>query len=213
MDHSVLLISAGLVHPSLPARLWVRRALETVPGYRFQRASSLEALPRLALDAYQAIVLFIHHKSISPTALDCLEGFVTNGGGLLALHSASASFKQEARFHRLLGGRFVKHGPIETFEVQPLLPAGDVFAGIRAFSVRDELYLHEYDPENLIHFSTPVDGRQEPVVWTRTSDRGRVCYSALGHTMNSVRCPQAQQILKRGLVWVCGAPPGGENTP
>lgn len=212
MDHSVLLVSAGLFHPSLQVRFFVRRALKAMPGYCFRQASSLEVLPRLALDAYQAVVLYVHHDSISPAALDCLEGFVTDGGGMLAIHSASASFKDEDRFHQLLGGCFVKHGPIETFEVHPCLPDDDVFAGITPFSVRDELYLHEYDLDNRIHFSTAVDGAREPVVWTRTPGKGRVCYFSLGHTLNSVRNPQAQQIMRRGLAWVCGATLQGDNT-
>jgi len=212
VHHSVLLISAGLVHPSLPVRFWVHRVLKAMPGYRFQRASSLEALPRLEMGDYQAIVLYVHQRFISPTALDCVESFVTDGGGLLAIHSASASFKQEERFYRLLGGHFVEHGPIEAFEVHPCLPADDAFAGITPFSVRDELYLHEYDRANRIHFYTLVAGAQEPVVWTRTPGRGRLCYCSLGHTFNSVRNPQAQQILKRGLAWVCGASPAEDGT-
>jgi type 1 glutamine amidotransferase len=213
MNQSVVLVSAGLVHPSLPVRFLVRRALETTSGYQFRQVSSLEALPRLALDAYRAIVLYVHHETISPAALDCLEHFVAEGGGLLAIHSASASFKQEPRFYDLLGGRFVEHGPIETFEVQPVSPAQDAFAGIAPFSVRDELYRHEYGPENHIHFFTLVDGGQEPVVWTRSHDPGRVCYCSLGHTVNSVRNPQTQQILQRGLAWVCGASEGGAVSP
>jgi type 1 glutamine amidotransferase len=69
--------------------------------------------------------------------------------------------------------------------------------------VRDELYRHDYDPDNLIHFHTSVGGEREPVVWTRFWGQGRVCYCALGHTVGSMRHPQVQQILQRGLRWSC----------
>ena len=175
MARSILLVSAGLVHPSLLGRFWLRRGLEAMPGYRFRRVASLESLPRLSLDSFQAIVLYVHHRTVSPTALESLAGFVQQGGGLLGIHSASASFTEEARFVDLLGGRFVTHGPVESFEVQPTAAQDEIFDGIGAFSVDDELYRHEYDPDNQLHFATTVDEEQEPVVWTRRHGMGRVC--------------------------------------
>lgn len=202
-----MLVSEGLVHPSLPARFFLQRALMTLPSYRFQRASLLEALLHLAMDPFRAIVLYLHHETISADALECLEDFVRGGGGLLAVHSASASFREEERYFDILGGRFVEHGPIEPFEVRPAAPGPatpqeSVFGDIPAFSVKDELYRHEYDPGNQIHFYTPVEEECEPVVWTRRYSQGRVCYCALGHTMSSMRHPQVWQILQRGLAWV-----------
>ena len=204
MSTKVLLVSAGLFHPSLPCRFWLRRALNALAGYRFARASSLEALPSLPLDSFAAIVLYVHHDTLSAAALDCLDGYLQQGGGLLALHSASASYKEEPRFYEILGGQFVRHGPVEAFAVQASAPEDEIFGGIPAFSVRDELYRHEYDPENRIHFYTVVGGEREPVVWTRRWGRGRVCYCALGHTVGAVRHLQTHQILGRGLAWVSG---------
>ena len=200
-------MSEGLVHPSLLARFFLQRALVTLPSYRFRRASSLEALPHLAMDPFRAIVLYLHHETISADALECLEDFVRGGGGLLAVHSASASFREEERYFNILGGRFVEHGPIEPFEVRrvapgPVTPQESVFDDIPAFSVKDELYRHEYDPGNQIHFYTPVGEECEPVVWTRRYSQGRVCYCALGHTISSMRHPQVWQIMQRGLAWV-----------
>ena len=208
MDTQVLLVSDGLFHPSLPCRFWLRRALTALPGYRFAHASSLEALPRLSLDPFRAIVLYVHHDTLSAAALDCLDAYLERGGGLLALHSASASYKEEPRFYDILGGRFVTHGPVEEFAVQPSSPEDEIFRDIPEFSVRDELYRHEYDPANRIHLHTRVGEEREPVVWTRRRGQGRVCYCALGHTVGAVRHPQVQQVLHRGLAWV-----GGEEAP
>jgi type 1 glutamine amidotransferase len=203
-----LLVSAGFFHPSLLCRFWLRRTLTALPGYRFAHASSLEALPRQPLDSLQTIVLYVHHDSLSAAALDCLDAYLEQGGGLLALHSASASYKDESRFHEILGGRFVTHGPVEEFAVQPSSPEDELFRGMPAFSIRDELYRHEYDPANRIHFYTMVGEEREPVVWTRRRGQGRVCYCALGHTVSAVRHPQVLQIMHRGLAWV-----SGEETP
>ena len=209
----ILLVSDGIVHPSLLARFWLRRALSSppvpgainVPQYGFHRIGSLEALPRVwRLDSYPAIVLYVHHRTLSPSALEPLDWFLRAGGGLLALHSASASYKEEPRFYEILGGRFVTHGPVEEFAVQLSSPEDEIFGNTPAFSVRDELYRHEYDPGNRVHLHTVVDGEREPVVWTRRWGQGRVCYCALGHTVGAVRHPQTRQILHQGLAWACG---------
>ena len=186
-----------------------------MPACRLQRAGSLEALSGSSLASTQAVVLYIHQETVPPAALERLEGFVSRGGGLLAVHSASESFVQEPRYAELLGGRFREHGPIEPFQVQPATPQDPIFAGIPPFAVEDELYRHDYDPDNRIHFHTPVDGEQEPVVWTRHhppagaghTAGGRVCYCALGHTVSSMRIPHVQRILQGGLAWVAGSLP------
>jgi type 1 glutamine amidotransferase len=204
VETPVLLVSDGIVHPSLPARFWLHRALAALPGYRLRRVNSLEALLRLSPDACRAIVLYVHHAAISPAALARLDAFLARGGGLLAVHSASASFKEEPRFYEILGGRFVEHGPVEEFAVEPSLPQDEVLGEVPAFRVRDELYRHEYDAANRIHLYTAVGEEREPVVWTRAWGRGRVCYCALGHTVSVVRHPRVRQILQRGLAWACG---------
>jgi type 1 glutamine amidotransferase len=205
MKTSILLVSDGLVHPSLPGRFWLRRGLATMSGYRFQRVASLEALPGLKTESFRGVVSYIHHETISPAALEGLEDFVRQGGGLLAVHSASASFKQEERYLDILGGSFREHGPIERFRVEPVAGRDESFDAIPAFSVTDELYRHDYDADNRVQFDTAVGKEREPVVWTRRYGQGRVCYCALGHTVSTVRHPQVQQILRRSLEWVCGS--------
>lgn len=204
MEAPVLLVSDGLVHPSLAGRFYLRRALTVRRGYRFRRVASLEALPGLPFASFRAIVLYVHHKALSPAALEGLEAFLERGGGLLAVHCASASFEEEPRYHDILGGRFVRHGPIEEFVVQPAASEDEVFGDIPAFSVRDELYRHEYAATNRIRLYTAVGEEREPVVWTRSQGQGRVCYCSLGHTVGAMRHPAVQQILQRGLSWVCG---------
>jgi len=205
LNTPVLLVSGGLVHPSLLGQFWLRRALTTLPGYRFRRVALLEALPRLPPESFRAIVLYVHHPTISPAALEGLAAFLERGGGLLAVHSASASFQAEPRYHRILGGRFAHHGPVEEFVVQPAGPDDEVLGDIPAFSVRDELYRHEYDAANRVHLYTAVGQEREPVVWTRNWGQGRVCYCALGHTASAMHHPTVRDILQRGLGWVCAA--------
>ena len=203
MDIRVLMVSAGLVHPNWLARRRLRHNLQTLPGYAFQRVSSLEMLPRLDTSTFKAIVLYFHHQTISAAALACLDEYVRRGGGVLAIHSATASFKQEPHYFEILGGRFQTHGAIETFSVHQTRTPDDVFGSIAPFQIRDELYIHELEPEITIHFETTHSGQPVPVVWTRRYGAGRVCYAMPGHTAESMSHPAVQDILRRGLMWAC----------
>lgn len=197
----VLVISAGIVHPSIRARLYFRRLLERIPGLKCTFASSIEACRSLHAGGFAAVALYLHRQTISPEALASLDEFVSGGGGFFALHSASASFKKHEGFFRILGGRFVTHGPVAEYTVRQC-ESDLLFASTDQFSLYDELYIHEYDSENEIHFLTGRSNGAEPVVWTRLYGKGRVCYVAPGHRAASLLNPQIRAIITRGLGWV-----------
>jgi len=191
------------VHPSLLERFFLRRTLAALPGVRLRQVASLEALPRL--DPFLALVLYYHHQTVSPAALEALDAYVRRGGGVLAVHAATASFREEAGYFRILGGRFVEHGPVGSFAVRPV-DRDPVFGDVPPFAVRDELYHHEMVADVCVRM---VGGAEAvPVVWTRQYERGRVCYCVFGHTIGAVRHPQVQEVLRRGLGWVCAAADG-----
>jgi type 1 glutamine amidotransferase len=203
MDNHILLASSGLVHPSWLARRRLKHTLQMMPGYVFQQVASLKVLPQLDMLSFKAIVLYFHHQAISAAALDCLDEFVRRGGGVLAIHSATASFKQEPRYFEILGGRFLTHGAIQTMTVYQITSPDDVFGNAPSFQIKDELYIHELAPEMTIHFEAMHAGKPVPVVWTRRYGAGRVCYAMPGHTAESMQHPMVHHILKRGLAWVC----------
>jgi len=131
-----------------------------------------------------------------------LDDFVTNGGGILGVHTATAAFKKRRRYFEIIGGRFIGHGPIAPFEVIPV-SGTMIFAGIPSFTVRDELYIHEFQPGITPHFTATHQGQKVPVVWTYYHGQGRVCYAVPGHTAATMKDKTYQQILQRGLTWVC----------
>jgi type 1 glutamine amidotransferase len=199
----VLLVSAGVVHPPLTGWVWLWRFLARLDEFRVRRVRSLEALPRMDLRRCRGLVLYYHHASISEAALGALDSFVSGGGGALAIHSATASFKETTRYFEILGGCFTGHGPVAPFDVEPASPTEEIFGGIPAFAVRDELYLHELVSDIDVHFLAEHEGEPVPVVWTRRHGKGRVCYACPGHRAQSLQVPAMQEILRRGLTWVC----------
>jgi type 1 glutamine amidotransferase len=204
MSKKILVISAGLAHPSWLARRYFHAVLAAVPGIACEFSTRVESLRRLESGRYDAVALYLHRQEISAAALAALDGFVAAGGGMLAVHSASASFKREDGFFKILGGRFVGHGPVGTFSIVPEKGAPGWFDAGESFTVRDELYIHEYDTDNTIHYSTAKASGSEPMVWTRTYGRGRVCYLAPGHLARTMKNARIGKIIERGLSWVAG---------
>jgi uncharacterized protein len=195
----ILLVSDGIVHPPLFGRMALHKALKQLDGFSFVQVPSLEKAPS-DLNPFSAMVLHYHHKTISDVALGRLDDFVKSGGGILAIHAATASFKETLPYFNILGGRFIDHGKVERFEV--VNQKSDVFSGIPNFIVRDELYIHELNDKILIHFTAKYEGRDVPVVWTYQYGNGKVCYAVPGHTTGSMNNEIYQQVLARGLKWV-----------
>jgi len=199
---SVLLVSDGLLHPPWVGRWALQGFLAGMERYIIKRVRSLEQLPA-DLPTYAALVIYLHHKHISTAALDRFEAYLAGGGGVLAIHSPTASFKDQPRFAEILGGRFVGHGPVGAFTLEPVSPPDPVFGDVPAFQVVDELYHHELQPDIQVHFTAQQQGKPIPVVWTRVHGQGRVCYAGPGHRAGSLRSAAYQEVLRRGLAWVC----------
>jgi len=199
----VLLITNGIFHPPLLGCLNLRKSISRLVDYQFHNLSSMERLPE-NLNDYSVMVIYFHHNKISDLALNKFDDFVVNGGGVLAIHSATASFKKTDRFTDILGGKFIGHGPVETFVVTPVAPESHIFHGIPEFQVSDELYIHDLQPDIETHFTALHDEVQVPMVWTRNHGSGRVCYTCPGHKSAVFKNPEYQQVLIRGLKWVAG---------
>jgi len=195
----ILLVTDGIFHPTWFGRMALHRALKQLNDYSFVHISSLEKLPT-DLSSFSALVLHYHHKTISNTAVEKLGQFVKGGGGILAIHAATASFKETLPYFKILGGRFIGHGAVESFEVKKT--RDDIFSGIESFTVKDELYIHELEPDIEVHFTAKYEGRVLPVVWTYRYEKGKVCYSVPGHTTKSMQHRSYQELLRRGLLWV-----------
>jgi len=198
----ILLVTDGIFHPPFFGRVVLHKTLAELGGFAFQHIRSMEKLPDHLKD-FSALVIYIHHKKISERALAALDDFVSNGGGILGVHSATASFQNQIHYFEILGGRFIGHGPVTPFEVKPTTES-ELFAGLTAFTVRDELYIHELQPGIRPHFTATHEGQEVPIVWTYQYGRGRVCYAVPGHLTETMRNEMYQKILQRGLVWVCG---------
>jgi type 1 glutamine amidotransferase len=159
-------------------------------------------LTQLDLDSFSACIIYTHRKSISSAALAAFDQFVNRGGGVLGIHSATACFKDTPHYFEILGGRFSGHGPVSSFEVEPVSGPNEPFDGMPSFTVTDELYLHEFQQGIRTHFTALHNGLPQPMVWTYYYGAGKVCCTVPGHLLQTVQNEIYQEVLLRGLAWV-----------
>ena len=147
--------------------------------------------------------------------------YVENGGGLLAVHSAVVSGKNDAVFDNLIGCRFISHPHEAPIMVQPVKPH-PVTADVHMFCENDEQYRLEMitpDADVLIASYSPPQGDESmhdedpynnvraricPAGYVRTQGKGRVCVIVPGHTHAVWKNPQFQKTLENALHWCSG---------
>ena len=92
-----------------------RRAKEILPvlaqnGIDLFYTDEREDLNDTELDRYDVVMLYNNHMTVSDEQIASLLKFVEDGGGLVVLHCASASFQNSEEFIRLVGAAFKSHG-------------------------------------------------------------------------------------------------------
>ena len=142
-----------------------------------------------------------------------LLGAIKSGVGLAGWHGGMGdSFRDNTEYQFMVGGQWVAHpGNIIDYEVNIIDNDDPITAGLSDFKMHSEQYYMHVDPSNQVLATTTFSGEQGdapwikgcvmPVVWKRTWGEGRVFYSSLGHVAKDFEVPEAQEVVKRGMLW------------
>jgi type 1 glutamine amidotransferase len=147
----------------------------------------------------------------NPEAKLAFEDFLTQGGGFVCVHAASATHYDWPPYLQIAGGRWgekTHHGPIDDCTVLIINKEHPVTKGLNAFNIRDELWvdlecslsvevLCAVQAEEYKH----TQGKLEPVVIITRYGKGRGFYLALGHDTSAMMNPGWQNLLIRGTQW------------
>ncbi len=141
--------------------------------------------------------------SIEQDQLKPLLEAVSCGIGIAGLHGGMCdSFRQETEYQYMTGGQFAAHpGGIVTYTVHIVDPEHPLTRGIKDFTVTSEQCYMHVDPANFVLTTTNFGDVVMPVSWIKMWGKGRVFYSSLGHDAVGVRQVEAQELMKRGMLW------------
>jgi hypothetical protein len=102
MKKRILVVSAGLVHPTLSARRHLEGIISAYGVIDHTTVRDVEALTRLDRDDFSGAVLYFHRRHISDRALGVL---IAREGGGCWRSTGVGSFKKTPRYFDILGGR------------------------------------------------------------------------------------------------------------
>ncbi|MEX0769229.1 MAG: ThuA domain-containing protein, partial [Balneolaceae bacterium] len=156
------------------------------------------------LKKYDVFMMYGNRTGLSQEQETALLTYIHEGGGFVAVHSASASFNDSDAFVNLVGGAFKSHGT-GTFRTRRLESGHPVFQGVPDFESWDETYVHtKHNPDKTV-LSVRVEGNhREPWTWVRTHGNGRVFYTAWGHNDRTWSQDGFRKLLDRGIRWSAG---------
>jgi type 1 glutamine amidotransferase len=160
------------------------------------------------------VIFYTVGMELGPAQEKALQAFVEDGGGLVAIHGASASFGNSAVWTRLIGARFAGHAPgLYPLPVEIVDRQHPITAGVADFVVTDEEYCHTFpdgvERHVIARFRERPANSKDPngnrdVAWTREAGKGRVFYTALGHDEQSWSNPAWQRMMVQGILWSAG---------
>lgn len=183
--NKVLVVSKGIVHPTIFCRIHLRNILSNIENAEFNFVSDINRLDGIDKKTYHAVVLFFHEKTIRNSCLKSLKAFVENGGVLFCVHSALASFKKQKIFKELIGAKFTGHDEIKDMRIE----------GSMEFTIKDELYEFDMANDCEIHLSCG----DIPVYWTRDARKGRVACLSPGHRAKTFRNKEFRKLISAVL--------------
>src|ERR1700760_2083453 len=175
----------------------------------------------LGPDAYTAYEQGFENKSEFPAAKSqswmteeqgaAIQEFVKAGNGFYALHNSSHISLSSKNYRDVMGGAYVGHPTLRPFKVYIKNHDHPITSGIEDFIVNDEQHFVDYDkdPKYILAESDNVDrlnyedhGSKSIAAWAYDYGKGRVAFTAVGHTIHALWVPQHVELQKRVIRWL-----------
>ena len=130
--------------------------------------------------------------------------FVEKGGAFLNLHNSLGLYPPAGPYLKLVGGRYIGHGPFERFRIEVADRNHPITEGVTDFSTADEQHTPVLYDESRVHLileSRMDNGIAVPAGWVREVGGGRVCHLASGHPVEPLLHPMYQRLMRNAVEW------------
>jgi type 1 glutamine amidotransferase len=140
---------------------------------------------------------------MTPEQEKAVVDFVHRGGGFLNLHNSMGIYPEDGPYLRLVGGRYIGHGPLERFRVEVVDREHPITRGVENFSVADEQHTPPVDAQrvHLLLRNRSDDGQTAAAGWCYEPGKGRLCHLANGHTREALNHPMYQRLMQNAVRW------------
>lgn len=167
-------------------------------------AERMEKYPLVVLTKSNNVSATDERPWMTPEVEQAFVDYVRKGGGLLAVHSGTAGYRETRALRALLGGVFVQHPPQCPVTVTPV-EGHPLAAGCMPFTLKDEHYHMELDDRQAdVFLQAASEHGAQPGGWTRHEGQGRVCVLTPGHNVEVWLHSSFQALLRNTLRWCAG---------
>jgi type 1 glutamine amidotransferase len=198
--------------PALKALLAKDRRLQV------EVTEDLKFLADPKLHDYDALVLHFsnweHPNQPGKAAQENLQKAVANGTGVVVVHFASAAFRENPEFRKLVGRAWdaerFGHDPGGKFRVEITDVEHPITDGMESFETEDELYyglIGKPPITVLAKARSKIDGKEYPMAFVYNYGKGRGFHCPLGHNVKAFETPAAGELFRRGTAWAAGLSP------
>jgi hypothetical protein len=140
-----------------------------------------------------------------------IKDFVATGNAFYALHNTSNVSLYSKDFRDVMGGAYIGHPALRPFKVRVVNREHPITSGVRDFMVNDEQHFVTYDkdPKYIILRSENMDGlvyenlgAESIGGWAYEWGKGRVVFTAAGHTLHALWQPEYFKLQKNPVRWL-----------
>jgi cytochrome c len=209
----------GFRHASITNGIATLRELGGRHGFAVDATEDSDAFTTANLGRYAAVVfLSVTGDVLNSGQEAAFKSYVLDGGGFAAIHGAmfgpKACEDQWAWYGEIFCCTFTNHSKVVPADVNIEDAAHPSTAGLPARWQRaDEWYNYTGTPRGCARVLATVDestyaggsvGQDHPIVWCRRLGKGRMWFTALGHTATSFSEPLFVQHLLGGVLSAAG---------
>jgi uncharacterized protein len=209
-------------HASTPVAQGVLLGMCASRGFTVTASSDPRVFAERLAEIDVVVFAVTSGEVLSADARAAFEPWLRGGGGMVGLHSASATELSWPFFVEAIGATFRTHAP-GLFEATVTVeaPAHPIASTLSTAWVRtDEWYEFTDRPEErpgldvllaLDEATLPAEYPAEfrvghhPIAWTHERVGGRVFYTAMGHTAESYAEPAFVDMIARAILWTAPA--------
>jgi type 1 glutamine amidotransferase len=140
---------------------------------------------------------------------------VEAGGALYALHNSNHISLFSKDYREVMGGAYIDHPPLRPFRVSVVNKEHAITRGVHDFMVNDEQHFVTYDKDSkdILLRSENIDGltaisegkdlgAKAIAGWAYDFGKGRVVFTAVGHTLHALWQPEYFKLQKNAVRWL-----------
>lgn len=210
----------GYVHKNIPNSIKAIQQLGEKYNFEVDATEDPTVFSPENLANYDALVFSNTNNEAFDTQAqrNSFQQYIQNGGAFVGIHSASGSERDWPWFWQMLGGKFKRHPPYQTFDIKVMDNTHPSTAMLpTTYTREDECYLltnlnpgihtllaadlTSIEDDKLKEYPGDIFGNYFPIAWYQYFDGGRQWYTALGHSPEHYEDPVFLQHIAGGILW------------